>query len=503
MKILNTAQVREVDKLTIEKEPVESIDLMERAALACVKRLIKLYTREHRFVCFCGKGNNGGDGLAIARLLLDNGQLVKAYIIDHTEKFSDDCALNFKRLKEKYPFVHHEIKTGEDLKAIESQSNDVIVEALLGTGVSRKVEGLLKDTIEYINQVQKPVISIDVPAGLNCDEFTASDTVIHSDLTLTFQMPKLAFLLPDNEKYVPEFEILDIGLSRDAMEAQNSQLYYLTGDVIKKFLKKRNKFSHKGKYGHALLMAGSKGKSGAALLSAAACLRSGAGLLTVHADQRTLDILLRHLPEAMTDPDASPDHITEIDALDKYSALGFGPGIGTEPETANVLKKILNFFAGHMVIDADGLNILAANKTLLGFLPPSCILTPHPKEFERLAGKADDDFDRLKRLREFSLKCGCITILKGAHTAVSMPDGTLLFNSTGNASLAKGGTGDVLTGIILGLLARGYNAPQAALIGVYVHGYAADLLIKKKSMEAILASDIIEKLPTAFKKLEA
>jgi NAD(P)H-hydrate epimerase len=261
------------------------------------------------------------------------------------------------------------------------------------------------------------------------------------------------------------------------------------------------KFDHKGTYGHSLLVAGSQGKSGAAIISAKACMRSGAGLLTVHSNKETLNALLNHLPEAMGSEDRDAEKITEIDP-ERYTAIAFGPGIGTHEDTQTVLKKLLNYYKGKLVIDADGLNILSENKTWLNFLPPGTILTPHPKEFERLVGESENEFERLKILKQFSLKYNCIVVLKGAHSAVAMPDGNVFFNSSGNPSLAKAGSGDGLTGIILGLLSRGYNAPQAAIIGTYIHGYAADLCLKKMSMESVLISDVINQLPKAFRKLE-
>ena len=286
------------------------------------------------------------------------------------------------------------------------------------------------------------------------------------------------------------------------MAAVASHFYFITDEDVSSLLKIRPKFSHKGSYGHALLLAGSKGKSGSALLASKACLRSGAGLLTLHSTKDTLNALLTYLPEAMSNEDAHSDHLSEVIHPENYEALAFGPGVGLHEDTQLVLKKILNYYNGSMVIDADGLNILSENKTWLNFLRPETILTPHPKEFERLTEKHADDFERLKAAKHFSLKYNCIVILKGAHSAIAMPDGNVFFNSSGNPGLAKGGSGDGLTGIILGLLARGYSPPQAALIGTFVHGYAADLCTKKKSEESLLVSDVIEMLPKAFKKIE-
>ena len=503
MKIFSTEQIKAIDAFTIEHEPINSIDLMERAARACVSRLVKLIAPEEKIHVLCGKGNNGGDGLAIARLLLEQGFAAVCFVIHSTDKFSKDAQENYTRLKEKFPLQLTDIHSVEELKKSEVDKNTVLVDALLGTGVNKPAEGFLGEVIAYLNASFKKIISIDVPSGLYCDKSSAGNKfIIRSSLTLTFQFPKLAFLFAENQQYVPEFEILNIGLHEKGIAAQSSNYYYLTKTEISSLLQPRSKFSHKGTYGHALLLAGSKGKSGAALISSKACLRSGAGLLTVHSTKETLNALLTVLPEAMSEEDPNPDFVSELEKPERYDAIGFGPGVGLHEDTQLVLKKILHYYAGSLLIDADGLNILSENKTWLNFLPPNAILTPHPKEFERLTEKQVDDFERLKAAKHFSLIYKCIVILKGAHTAIVMPDGNIFFNSSGNAVLAKGGSGDALTGIILGLMARGYNAPQSALIGTFVHGFAADLCVKKKSMESLLISDVIEHLPKAFKKLE-
>lgn len=502
MKILSTEQIRELDRYTIAHEPISSIQLMERAARACVNRIVKLVKQESAILVVCGKGNNGGDGLAISRLLLEQGFEVSTLVIHHSDQFSEDALINYKLLKEKYPHKVTDIHNFEEL-SLHAQNKTVLIDALLGTGINKPVEGLLGELIHFLNSQFRNIISIDVPSGLFCDK-SSSETknIIHSNLTLTFQLPKLAFFLAENKTYVPEFEILKIGLLETEIQNLNSHYYYVTAEEIATLLKHRSKFSHKGTYGHGLLLAGSKGKSGSTLIAAKACLRSGAGLLTVHSTKDTLNALLTYLPEAMSSEDAHSDHLSEVVHPEKYDALAFGPGVGLHEDTQLVLKKILHYYNGSLIIDADGLNSLSENKTWLNFLHPETILTPHPKEFERLTEKPADDFEQLKAAKQFSLKYNCILVLKGAYTAIAMPDGNVFFNSSGNAGLAKGGSGDGLTGIILGLLTRGYSAPQAALIGTFIHGYAADLCTNKKSEESLLISDVIEMLPKAFKKLE-
>jgi ADP-dependent NAD(P)H-hydrate dehydratase / NAD(P)H-hydrate epimerase len=499
MKILNAAQIRAADQYTCRTEPISSVDLMERAASACARRITGLARPGQMFHVYCGMGNNGGDGLAIARMLLANNFHCQVFVVRFKEEFSNDAQLNFERLGKTKGALVTEIKTEKDLAGGETR-DIVAIDALLGTGVSSQAKGLIASAIFFINKNYRQIISIDIPSGLLPDGPQQGDAVVRSSLTLTFHCPKLTFLLPENAPYVPAFEVLDIGLKEDP-DMGGGNYHYVTGPDIRTLMRPRNKFSHKGTYGHALLLAGSQGKSGAALIAAEACLRAGAGLLTVHSTEETLRALAVRLPEAMSSEDEHSEMITGIDKPENYSAVGFGPGVGQGDDTALVLKKILHHGVEKLVIDADGLNILSENKTWLEFLPPATILTPHPKEFERLAGKQDDDLDRLSALRQFSARHNCIVVLKGAHTCVAMPDGNLFFNSSGNAGLAKGGTGDALTGIILGLLASGYNAPQSALIGVYVHGLAADLVAHEAGQESILAGDVVRSLPHAFRIL--
>jgi hydroxyethylthiazole kinase-like uncharacterized protein yjeF len=503
MKILSAEQIKAIDEYTIANELIVSIDLMERAAMACFKRLIKLIKASEKVYIVCGKGNNGGDGLAIGRLLFERGFDVTVFVINHREEFTPDAAINYDLFKTKFSGHIFEINAIEELQEQLTGNFAIVIDALIGNGLNKPVKGILSEVIKFANERFSRIISIDVPSGLFIDSSSPqNENIIRSSLTLTFQFPKLAFLLPGNSKYVPEFEILDIGLHPDGIKEHSTNNYYVTKYDIFPLLKVRNKFSHKGSYGHALLFSGSKGKAGAAIISSKACMRSGAGLLTVHSTKEVLNSLLLHLPEAMSEENSNAKYISEINKPENFDAIGFGPGIGMEEGTQQTLKKLLNFYQGPIIIDADGLNILSENKTWLNFLPADTILTPHPKEFERLTEKCEDDFEKLKILKQFSIKYNCIVVLKGAHSTIAMPDGNLFFNSSGNPGLAKGGSGDGLTGIILGLLCRGYNPPQAALIGTFIHGYAADLCLKKMSMESILISDVIEQLPKAFKKLE-
>lgn len=504
MKILSATQLKMVDAFTIEQQHISSIDLMERVATFCTDRICSKYGSEFPIVVFCGMGNNGGDGLAIARLLFERDKMVQVVVIRHTEKFSADAQVNFNRLPEALSGSLINIHTENDAEQLQLKENTLVIDALLGTGTNKPMDGVLKAIAHTINHSPGTVISIDVPSGLMIDRSSIEflDTCIQADLVLSLQLPKLAYLFPENKAIVPHFECIDIGLDQEAVLEQQSPYYFAEKQDISALLEPRDTFSHKGTYGHALLLAGSNGISGAAVIAAEACLRSGAGLLTVHSIRHVTNVLSYRLPEAMTSTDVHDSFITFCDNLSPFRAIGFGPGVGTSSETQQLLKSVIQRFQGKLIIDADGLNILSENKTWLEFLPKDTILTPHPKEFERLAGPSDTHFDRLQKARDFAARYACILVLKDTYTHICMPDGSVVFNSTGNPGLAKGGSGDCLTGIILGLLTRGYSSSKAALIGTFIHGYAANLCSETMSMESILITDVIQQIPFAFKQLE-
>jgi NAD(P)H-hydrate epimerase len=504
MKIFNAEQIRALDAYTISQEPIASVDLMERAARVCHGKIIKKIKPSQRVMVLCGPGNNGGDGLVICKYLLQNQFNAFAVLPDLGRERSEDAQYHYLQLLQAYPEKIIEVKDEESLLALFGEENTLVVEALFGSGLNKPLSGFAAELVHCVNAHASVIFSVDMPAGLYTDKAVdKDDAVIEADVTFTFQHPKLAMMMAENARFVGHFEVLNIGLHPKAIEQMPADYFFVEKALITSLLKKRVKHAHKGMYGHALLLAGSKGKSGAALLAAKACLKSGAGLLTVHGVKETLAANLITLPEAMSSEDPHPAHISDIAHLEKYTAVGIGPGIGTQDDTAAVLKKLLHYYNGPLVLDADALNILSENKTWLNFLPPNSILTPHPKEFERLSEKHSNSYERLSALRLFAMRHKSIVILKGAYSAIAMPDGHVFFNSSGNAGMAKGGSGDVLTGMILGLLARGYNAPQAALIGTYVHGYAADLLAKKTSLESMLASEVIDKIGRAFLKISA
>ena len=491
MKILNTEQIRQLDKYTIENEPISSLDLMERASNAFVYWFCNQFVNTRPVAVFCGKGNNGGDGLAIARILDTLGYDVKVYIVAYTADESADFKQNLERLK-----THTKpafITSQTDFPHL--NPSEVCIDALLGSGLSRPAEGLLAQVIESFNALPNKRVSVDIASGLFADKANKkNDVIIKPDFTVSFQIPKLAFLLPQNALYAGEWHIVDIGLNKEFIQKTHSNFYYTEKNDADRIKKPREKFSHKGTFGHALLLAGSFGKMGAAVLSGRACLRSGIGLLSMHAPGCGYEILQISIPEAMATVDENQKYLSQLPDLKPYSAIGIGPGIGQEAATANVLEQLLDEIDVPLLIDADALNILSTNRHLLEKLPANTILTPHPKEFQRLAGDSENEFERLENGRQFAQRYNVIICLKGANTAVILPNGEVHFNSTGNAGMATGGTGDVLSGIITGLLAQKYTPAEAAILGVYEHGAAGDKAAQQRGQSALIASDVIEHL---------
>lgn len=489
MKILSVAQIRLLDAYTIAHEPIASVDLMERAAQAFVVWLCSNYDTTTPIHIFCGKGNNGGDGLAIARLLICKNYKVQVTVINHTDKPSDDFQINESRLAQLLPINY--ISSEEEWK--NPSENALIIDSILGSGLSRPVSGIVQAVIQRINSSGLKIVSVDIASGLFADQLNdPNDTIIKPETTITFQLPKLAFLFPENELFVGNWKTAPIGLNEKFIKNESSIYYYTddTSEVIHR--KTRQKFAHKGTFGHALLLAGSYGKIGAAVLSARACLYSGTGLLTIHSPACGYSILQSSVPEAMVSVDQQEKVISNLPPLNSYKAIGFGPGVGQSFRTLAVLKKLLTTSQVPMVLDADVLNLLSSNRELLKLLPKNTILTPHPREFERLAGVCKNSFERLHKAIDFAKKYQVIICLKGAHTAVVLSDGSVHFNSTGNAGMATGGSGDVLTGLIMGLLAQGYESDHAARLGVYLHGKAGDDAVQHSFSGTIIASDIIK-----------
>ena len=498
MKILSIEQVRQADQYTIEHEPIRSIDLMERAAGQVFEWLMPRLKADNKVMVFCGTGNNGGDGLVVAQRLYEKGFEPKVYMVGNLDKMSLDCEVNYQRATDviarsgalRSDAAIHQICSEADFPELEP--NSIIIDALFGSGLNRAVTGVAGELIEYLNRQQAIRVSIDIASGLFADTPSPAGAIFKPDYTLTFQQPKLAFLMPENDPYVGQLEILDIQLHPNFLLEVETNNFLVDKEMIQPIIHHRPKYSHKGTYGHALLVAGSEGKTGAAILGAKSCLRTGVGLLSVKLPQSAWTPLQAALPEAMIHVD---------DKLDAFNAIGIGPGLGMSDEAQRTVRCLIQEAKVPLVMDADALNILAENKTWLSFLPAKTILTPHPKEFERLYGKTSTSFERLALQREMAMKYGIIIVLKGANTAVAMPNGAVFFNSTGNPGMATAGSGDVLTGMILSLLAQRYTPEEAAVLGVYLHGLAGDFAAKAHSLEAMIASDITESIGKAYTSL--
>ena len=491
MKILSAEQIRQWDAYTIHHEPISSVDLMERAASECTRWIIEQKLTQQSIKIFCGKGNNGGDGLAIGRQLAEQQIISEVYILESGAAASDDFEANLSRLNA-YPVQKHAIQQQDTFPLI--QPTDVVVDCLFGSGLNRPLEGLSAQIVEHINKVNANIISIDLPSGMFADKSSIPHPIIKAQHTLTFQTLKLCFLLPENEDYVGEVHILNIGLHPGFLKTIDAS-YELSGlELIRQLYRPRKKFSHKGTYGHTLVIAGEKGKMGAAVLCTKACLRSGSGLVSCLVPHDEFFIIQTTAPEAMA---ASRNMFSLLD-LSRYSSMAIGPGIGTGEESVNALRDLLTNYTKPIVIDADGLNILSQNEDLLNVVPKNSILTPHPREFERLFGRTTDNFERLNIAKRYAAQLQVYIIVKGAYSLLVCPDGKVHFNNTGNPGMATGGSGDVLTGILAGLLSQGYSSRDTCIIGMYLHGLAGDLAAQALSREALIAGDLIDYLGKAF-----
>jgi ADP-dependent NAD(P)H-hydrate dehydratase / NAD(P)H-hydrate epimerase len=497
MKILSTNQIRELDAYTIKHRPIASIDLMESACHAVFTWITQNYYPTEKVGVICGTGNNGGDGLGVARLLIEAGYSVNVSVVRSNVPESADFKINLERIPTKVQVNDITDKIPDRWFA----DANVIIDALFGSGLSRPPEGIYAEVIHYINSLNADKVAIDIPSGLMADKHSEGP-IVKAKTTLTFQVPKLAFLFPQYHEFVGNWVLLDIGLHKDFLKELDSSYHYFTRKAVRKILRVRSKFDHKGKFGHALLIAGSYGKIGAAILAARAALRSGVGLLTVHIPIAGYPIIQTAVPEAMVSIDRTLEVFSDSPTLDPYTSIGFGPGLGQAKETVNAIAQLLERSAVPAVLDADALNILGANRELLQLVREGSILTPHPKEFERLAGGWKNDFERLDKQKRLANDLKSVIVLKGAYTSIAAPGGEVFFNSSGNPGMAKGGSGDVLTGILTSFLAQGYSGLEAAQIGVFLHGFAGDLAAYEKGMNGLIPSDLVEFLPEAYKRAE-
>lgn len=494
MKIFSVDQIKAWDQFTIQHEPITSIDLMERAGSAFVQWFVERYDASHKVGVVCGTGNNGGDGLAIARMLHEWNYPVNVWIISGGQP-SEDFSINRKRLEGHVSITEIKEKAPETFSSCK-----ILIDAIFGSGLSRPVQGIYREVIARLNSANSIRIAVDVPSGLFIDKPSTSE-IVKANHTVTFQLPKLAFVMPENNQWVGNWHVVDIGLSKLFCKDTITEYTYTDRKAATRLLKPRSKFDHKGKFGHALLIAGSTGKMGAAVLTARATMRSGVGLLTVHVPGNGYTIMQTSVPEAMATIDESHDFFSGRAIEPHFDTIGIGPGLGMAKETGLALRNLFEDFKKPMVIDADAINLIADIPGLLEKIPAGSILTPHPGEFARLVGTWENDFARLDKLQALAKKINCTVVLKGAHTAIASCHGAVAFNSTGNPGMATGGSGDVLTGILTALLAQRYPPQEAAVLGVYLHGLAGDLAALVKGFNSLNAGDIVDFLPDSFQKI--
>lgn len=497
MKILSKEQVYAGDKLTAEKQKISSTDLMERAGMQIFNWLhMRMQGAQVPIHVFCGIGNNGGNGLVVARHLVTHGYNVKTYIVNCSDKRSKDFLINYDRIKnvtKDWPIL---LSCAEDFSPIDA--NDIIVDAVFGIGINRPVDDWVKGLFNHFRASRAYTLAIDIPSGLYTDKLPSDpEAVVTAGYTLSFQTPKLVFFLPETAKYTVQWEVIDIGIDQEFLYKAETEADLIGKHEVLPIYKPRQKFSNKGTYGHSLIIGGSYGKIGAVTLASRATLAVGAGLVTAYIPKCGYTALQAAFPEAMVITDADKAKITSIDFDIEPTVIAFGVGVGTDAKTITAFEAFLKENKMPLVIDADGLNILSKKKALLKLLPKQTILTPHPKELERLVGTWKNDFDKLKKTKAFSKKHDVIVVIKGANT-ITVFHNKLYVNATGNPGLATAGTGDVLTGMITGLLSQGYNPLEAAIFGVYLHGKSADLLIEDYGYQSLIASHIVGGISEAY-----
>ena len=539
MKILTGKDIREADLYTIEHEPVAGIELMERAALALEAEIAaaaettedqKTAAEAPEYLIIAGKGNNGGDGLAVARLLKGRfgaTRNISVLLLTAPDQLSPDCRLNMDLLPAGISIFGfaggHITADGSEVPPEQLfRGNTVVIDAILGTGVTGAVRGAALQAIRLVNEYSRRcrmVISIDMPSGLpteprNREEAAGADTIA-ADLTLTIEFPKLSLLLPETGRYAGRLRTVHIGLDRKFIDSRESAYVAVDAAYVPTLLRPRGEFDHKGTHGHALVIAGSAEYMGAAILCTGAALRSGCGLVSAHIPAAGRTAMLISHPAAIISADEAPVFSSHPADLGKYSAVAVGPGIGRSEAAAAALEKLLACLPQHpgirtTVLDADALNIISERPEMLAMIPEGSVLTPHVGELSRLLRAAGsrglledvapagvpwrDDLHKVALVRQLCARLKSVIVLKGAHTMVCSPDGRCFFNMSGNPGMAKGGSGDVLTGLVAGLAARGYDSLSAAILGVWFHGLAGDAAASLRGMEAMNAEDILENI---------
>ncbi|KAA2216584.1 NAD(P)H-hydrate dehydratase [Maribacter flavus] len=495
MKVFTAAQIYKADTFTIEKQQITSDALMERAATQIFNWMhVRMQGAPVKIHLFCGIGNNGGDGIALARHLFEHGYDIAVYVVKYSDKRSKDFLTNLDRLKDRKIWP---IYMDADSNMPEIHPNDIIVDAIFGIGLNRTPDAWVAKIIQHLNTSKAFILSVDIPSGLFTDSVPEDkEAVIKANYVLSFQVPKLVFFLPETGIYVEQWEVLDIGLDAEFLMNEKTDFELISKNEVLQFYRPRTKYSHKGSYGHALIVGGSYGKIGAVILTSRAALKAGSGLVTVYVPECGYAILQTAIPEVMVLTNGK-EAIEAIEFDMKPTVIGLGIGMGIHDKTGKALEHFLKANKLPLVLDADALNILSKNQDLMDFIPENSILTPHPKELERLVGKWKDDFEKLEKVRQFTDKRKVVLVVKGAHS-ITFFEGRGYINTTGNPGMATAGSGDALTGIITGLIAQGYSSLQAAIFGVYIHGKSGDISVENTGYQALIASDIIEGIGSAF-----
>ncbi len=504
MKILSTSAMYKWEQATITSQNLVPADLMERAAGALFQAIQQyIGERQASFLILCGFGNNGGDGLAVGRMLHAAGHAVKIYLLKHTS-YSAESQINQERLRE----IGIPIFTLTTESQLEFPKKSIIIDALFGYGLSRQLDNSWEELINQINTASNPVLSVDIPSGLYANKPTPLEApIIQADITYTFACPKLSLLFPKYAAFTGNFQILDIGLDKNILDTLPTTYQYTQKECIQLLIHPLKKFSHKGTYGHTYIVGGRYGSIGAIILASKAALKAGCGLVTTYIPACGYSILQSAFPEAQVQTDPLETHISLFpEQLADYSAIGMGMGMGTHQDTENALRQLFERFklmseTPALLFDADAINILAKNPDWHTLLPSNSILTPHPKELERLIGSWEDDFEKIEKVRDWTIRYQQIVVVKGANSAIVLPDGSVHFNSTGNPGMATAGSGDVLSGIIASLLAQRYAPTEAALLGVYLHGLAGDIAAMSIHEKSITASDIVAHLSGAWQHI--
>ncbi|WP_400079138.1 NAD(P)H-hydrate dehydratase [Winogradskyella sp. R77965] len=497
MKLFSKEQIYEGDKLTTERQNISSTDLMERAGTQIFNWIHqRMQGAQVPIHVFCGIGNNGGDGLVLARHLITHGYNVVTYIVNCSDKRSKDFLINYDRIKNVTKDWPKMLTCQADFP--EFHQDDIIVDAVFGIGLNRPPNDWVKELFQRFRVSKAFTLSIDIPSGVYTDKAIEDENaVVHANYTLSFQSPKLVFFLPETAKYTVQWEVLDIGIDRDYLMQTETEVELISKYEVLPLYKPRQKFAHKGDFGHVMILGGSYGKIGAVNLASRAALSSGAGLVTAYIPKCGYHSMQGSLPEVMVISDENETNISNISFDIEPNVIGVGVGVGTSAETAKAYEAFLKKNKTPLVVDADGINLLSKKKALLKLLPEQSILTPHPKELERLVGKWPDDFEKLKKVKAFSEKYNVIVLIKGANSITVYQD-KLYINTTGNPGMATAGSGDVLTGMISGLIAQGYESLSATIFGVYLHGRSADIALEDYGYQSLIASHIIETIGEAY-----